>query len=203
MKIIIIFLLIVIVSCSQSKVQKAHHFYYPNESSFDTKNLSTIDLDFVINYEDFLHKMDSLMCGGKKINIVLDEEKCIYNLQPHYRCLMDDGPPFPYKMRSILRIKGDSIIRRTEECDFSLLPGFMLNFYNNKYNGDFPEDPDKGILLISFKNETGNAKMKSNLKKVFESFNRINSINGDSLHLNILFVEDLNGYYRSIIPPQL
>jgi len=197
--IIFIVFSITITSCYEPDVR---NFYYPDKNTFDTNNLATVDLNTIDSYGSFFNILDNLMCEGKKVNVVLHAGSSVYNLQPKYRCLKDFNGPPEFRMREILRIRDDSIIRRTTEYDFTFIHGFMSNFYNNRFNGDFPKNLGRGILIISFSDTTGKEKIMTNLKKVFDSFNRINSVNKDSLRLNILFVENRDHYYfREIVPP--
>lgn len=131
----------------------------------------------------------------KKNNIRMHDGNNIYNIQPIGKCLMDDGPPLEIKLRNILCIKDDSIIRPEKKYGLSEMSRFMNKFYNNKSDDYFPKNSKMGILIISFKANTEIGMIKSTLKDIFDNFNKINLNHNDSLQLNIMFVENSETRY--------
>lgn len=182
MKTVLYIVLLVSFTCCLSRPsndKNGYIKYYPSKDLFLSKKLVEIDLNnSKLNFKKISNRMFSIQLGDSIPFISIKDNDTIRN----WILIRTDGA----KYYNLLRLSKDSIFLQSENQPISKLDYFLEKHYKN--NGDdlfFAETPNVATIEIKLDTSSSGLELKKVIKRVTQTFDRVNKKHADSLRLKI------------------
>jgi len=161
-------------------------FYYPNPKCFEVaSNKVFLDLKEISSYNELMNRLDSIVCNDKSPVIRYGDSYSDFNLIPSHKC-PNRAIVCCYKERNRVKITNDSIYSFFRSHSMDSLPFFVKkHIQNNGADYRYSNSPQSAFFEIEMDSLISIDKIEEILIGISESFNEVNSSQGDSLSLNI------------------
>ena len=181
-----ILLITLFFSCNKKETVNEKNIFFNNKFNLKKGNKLIIDIDSK-NQNKVFYYLDSINCLNKQTPI-LKIKKNNLNYFFYAKQFCNENQIIScYKDRNVISISTDSVyVSYIDRYPIDSLRQILIKHLINKDKSlDYPENLNKATIFFKLNNNS------NNLIKLADEFNKLNSINNDSLKLHIVFKESL------------